>query len=268
MALPEEKKPVYDEKVKYVLEQLKKGNSRAEIADDLDYSSYKSMDMYLRRKNFRWNADEEIYEPKHTSTGTRSVKNFNSDSKAELIIQLMESEDQDPKKVAQQVGFNDHLKLAKFMERKGYTWSSDRRNYIKKQAAEVSESESKEDDDTSQTEEPEPAEPQTQHSKLENQMLLAKKIARYEPMLDYLEENWEQLEALVEQEGNGSDGEIPRYAVPGTTKTKSVYMADSLANLVTEFSKSKNIKQRDIFEAAVIEYLRKYGYVDAVDSIL
>ena len=73
---------------------------------------------------------------------------------------------------------------------------------------------------------------------------------------------------MVEQEGNGSDGEIPRYAVLGTTKTKSVYMADSLANLVTEFNKSRNVKQRDIFEAAVIEYLRKYGYGDAVDSII
>ena len=87
-------------------------------------------------------------------------------------------------------------------------------------------------------------------------MLLAKKIARCEPMLNYLEENWEQLKDLVEQQKSGTNGELPRYAVPGTTKTKSVYMADSLAELVTEFSKSKNIMTRDIFEAAVIEYLR------------
>ena len=119
-----------------------------------------------------------------------------------------------------------------------------------------------------QSEEPGSVEPQSQHINLDHQMLLTNKIARYEPMLDYLEENWEQLKDLIEQQKSGTNGELPRYAVPGTTKTKSVYMADSLAELVTEFSKSKNIKQRNIFEAAVIEYLRKYGYGDAVDSIL
>jgi len=45
-------------------------------------------------------------------------------------------------------------------------------------------------------------------------------------------------------------------------------MADQLAALVTEFSQMKNVSQRDILEAAVIEYLRKYGYADAVNSIL
>ncbi|PUU89092.1 MAG: hypothetical protein CI948_2070 [Halanaerobium sp.] len=77
----------------------------------------------------------------------------------------------------------------------------------------------------------------------------------------------QELLAATEDEKD-SDGEIPHFAVPGTTKTKSVYMADRLAELVTEFSKVRNVSQRDIFEAAVIEYLRKYGYRDAVDSLL
>ena len=86
--------------------------------------------------------------------------------------------------------------------------------------------------------------------------------------MEFLEENIDYLQELLAATENGedTDGEIPPFVVPGTTK--GVYMADRLAELVTEFSKVRNVSQRDIFEAAVIEYLRKYGYRDAVDSLL
>ena len=63
-------------------------------------------------------------------------------------------------------------------------------------------------------------------------------------------------------------GQIPRYAVPGIPVTKSIYMKNQLAQLVTDFSKEKNIKQNDIVEAALIEYFKKYGYKSEVETLL
>jgi len=105
---------------------------------------------------------------------------------------------------------------------------------------------------------------------VERQVNVAEKLAKFTSVMEFIEKNMDSLQELLAatEDEKDSDGEIPHFAVPGTTKTKSVYMADRLAELVTEFSKVRNVSQRDIFEAAVIEYLRKYGYRDAVDSLL
>jgi len=266
LAVPEEKQPVYDEKVNYILTALKNGKSREEIADDLNYSSYKSMDMYIRRRNFRWDNKRGTYVPKFGDHEFENQNLTSVSSKAGLIIKLLSDDGNDPKEVANKVGFNDHKELADFMKRQGYVWSTEERNYIHQSEMEEDEGES------------EKIAPETNGKELaaeirkqvERQVNVAERIAKFTPVLEFLEENMESLRKIVEvtEDGKDSEGEIPHFAVPGTTKTKSVYMADQLAALVTEFSQMKNVSQRDIFEAAVIEYLRKYGYADAVNSIL
>lgn len=45
-------------------------------------------------------------------------------------------------------------------------------------------------------------------------------------------------------------------------------MSDLLARLMTEFSDTKNLSQRDVVETAVIEYLKRYGYKLEVEKLL
>ena len=45
-------------------------------------------------------------------------------------------------------------------------------------------------------------------------------------------------------------------------------MSDMIARLAAEFSREKNVTQREIMEAALIEYLQKYGFKREVDSLL
>lgn len=262
MAAPEQEQAIYDEKVNYILTALKNGKSREEIAEDLNYSSHKSMDMYIRRKNFLWDADRGTYVPKGVDPGFENRKLTGISSKADLIITLFADEDNDPKTVARNVGFNDHRELAEFMERKGYAWSRKSRNYVEKEDEESS------DDIADEQEDSHLADVMQEH--FEKQLSYIEKLVRYTPMLEHLEKNWEQVQEIIADSAKEQEdiAEIPRYGVPGTTKTKSVYMADRLALIVTEFSKSKNVSQREIFEAAVIDYLRKYGYADAVNSLL
>jgi hypothetical protein len=45
-------------------------------------------------------------------------------------------------------------------------------------------------------------------------------------------------------------------------------MSDMIARLAEEFSKEKNVTQREIMEAALIEFLQKYGFKREINSLL
>jgi hypothetical protein len=61
---------------------------------------------------------------------------------------------------------------------------------------------------------------------------------------------------------------MPRYVVPGIFITKSVHMSNQIDQMVRDFSADKNISQRDIFEVALIEFFKKYGYDKEVEIML
>lgn len=65
-----------------------------------------------------------------------------------------------------------------------------------------------------------------------------------------------------------SDGTVPKYAVPRTTKTQILYMSELLVRLMKEFCDSRILKQRDVVDAALIEYFKRYGYQREVDKLL
>lgn len=45
-------------------------------------------------------------------------------------------------------------------------------------------------------------------------------------------------------------------------------MSDMVAKLTGEFSKEKNISQREVVEGALIEYLQKYGFKREIETLL
>ena len=56
--------------------------------------------------------------------------------------------------------------------------------------------------------------------------------------------------------------------MPGLVRTKAIYMGDMIARIAAEFSKEKNVTQREVMEGALIEYLQKYGFKREVESLL
>lgn len=66
----------------------------------------------------------------------------------------------------------------------------------------------------------------------------------------------------------GSGGQIPQYTIPGVAKTKTVQMIHSLDQMVTDFAKEKNMTQRDVFEVALIEFFKRFGYERQVEVLL
>lgn len=53
------KKPIYNDKVNKIIEMLK-FKTRDEVAKEFNYKTYKSLDIYMRRKNFRYDSKDSI----------------------------------------------------------------------------------------------------------------------------------------------------------------------------------------------------------------
>jgi hypothetical protein len=111
--------PIYNAKVNKIIELLKFMN-RDEAAAKLNYKNYKSLDMYMRRKNFTFDPEEQQYVPMQTRVEKmkKDPKSY-APTKVVSIITAFEEEGVDPKVVAKQAGFNDHKEMAEYMKAKG-----------------------------------------------------------------------------------------------------------------------------------------------------
>ena len=262
-------KPIYDDRVKHILRSLVEGKTRDELAAELGHSSYKTLDIYMKRKNFKWDRDKKNYVPAHSrlerqNIGVSSV----SSSKVATIISLFQKEGADAKTIAKRLAFADHRELATYMKMRGYQWSSEKGNYFKvygeiqeeKDASTAPAGYSGDVSDELVTS-PLSSAISTKMSRLDPGQL-----ERFLPLLEMLERNKDKLVDLIIP--GSESGKVPRYAVPGVFVTKSVHMTNTLDTLVREYSKEKNISQRDIFAVALIEFFRRYGYEREIETLL
>ena len=240
--------PIYDSRVRKIMELLK-FQTRDEAAEELGYSTYKSMDQYMRRKNFRFDAEENQYVPRENKTHKldRDPKSY-APTKVVSIITAFEEANPDPRLIAKQEGFREHKEMAEYMTTKGYEWNAYKNNYAKT----IGKVEEKSADEVIE----EVASIQKPSSDIDE----------YIPFIRFLYEKRDDIYQLLS--GTVEDGTIPRYVVPGLVRTKAIYMSDMIAKLTAEFSKEKNITQREIVEAALIEFLEKYGFKREIETLL
>lgn len=256
----------YDEK--FILQKLMEGISREDLAQELNHKSYRTLDMFMRRRGYKWDSYKQIYvlKPESNITSVHS----SSTSKVQRILSLFQA-GIDPKEVAKKVGLKDHRTMAMYMKSKGYVWSSENQNYILIKG-EMSVTENPHTGNSSKS----LNENNTQNSNdfieennintypSENNISKLDKLNKLIPMLEMIDRNKEKLAQLL---GINDEGTIPRYVVGGITITKSLCMSHSLSELVKEFSKEKNISQKEIFEVAIIEFLKKYGYQNEIEAL-
>jgi len=259
-------KAEYDEK--YILKSLLMGKTREELAEEFNHKNYRTLDMYMRRRGYVWDGNKQVYISKPSKSPKFEVAS--STSKVDKIITLFNS-GADPREIAKKVGMKDHRTMAMYMKDKGFIWSSEKQNYVLLKGEQPSISigtKEYEDDITADGSciqanfppSPYPFEdlPSFMDSPKNDRM------ERLLPMLEMLDRNKDKLAELL----SINDGStIPRYVVGGITITKSLCMSHNLAELIKEFSKEKNISQREIFEVSIIEFLRKYGYENEIKAL-
>jgi hypothetical protein len=240
MSVTSQKMPKYDDKVNYILRSLAAGITREQLAEEYGHSGFRAIDMYMRRRNFRWSSIEQNYVPVGSKLGTRQLIGENiHPGKVSRILDAF-SKGMDPKTVANEFGFKDHQDLADYMTKKGYEWSNEDGNYVRKKGLEKDKESS-------------------------NLSSAAEKEEKINPEQSFM------IKALYKKfcmDTNPIIDWIPHYMLPGIAKTKSLQMSHLLIQLVEDFSSEKNITQRAIFESAIIEFLQKYGYKHEVETLL
>lgn len=260
MAMPKGKEPIYDKKVQQVLDGLADGKPRDELAGELGYTNPRSLDTYMRRKHFAWDAGMGNYVPEAgRDSGTHSPAPLTlAPSKAATVVKMFDRGDADAKSIAGQLGFADHRELAGYMKGKGYAWDAGRINYVKQAGRASGPPKAGVGNEC-------PVEERFASETVQSAGVVPGDMASYLPLLQLLEQNRDRLVELLATERNG---EIPRFAVPGIPVTKSVHMMNNLDQMVRDFSREKNISQRDLFEVALIEFFRRYGYEREVGNLL
>ncbi len=255
MKYQDTKEPIYENKVNKVIAELDEGKSKEEVAENVGYGSFKALSNYMRRKNFSWVGKDNKFVPTiGKNVPRKNVLLAIDNTKVGKIISLFHDKDMDAKMIAEEVGFDSHKRLAQFMDTEGYRWDSELSNYTK-----VSRNRKNVELQNEKKYDPKEEREEVKYDHDQD-------LERYLPVLELIKEKEEQLRTLLDS--TNSLNQMQRYAVPGTPCTKSIHMVNSLDDLAKKFCDEKNIRQRDLYESALIEYLSKHGYKSQIDLLL
>ncbi|WP_240371383.1 hypothetical protein [Anoxybacteroides rupiense] len=237
---------VYDDpKISQTLAMLAEGKTKEEIVKHFGNKSWATIDMYFRRKGFRWNG--KTFEPREEG-GTDAVEEARFvQTKAAQIVRQLSQKYADIRQVAIKNGFPSIEEMGDYMKSQGYVWNSDINNY-------------EYDENMAQKQRLQPKKTQGKASgKVEGLP------DEYRDLLAYLLDRKERLYELLEPQNSGT---LPRYKFKGAKANKTLGLPTSLQTLLNDFSKEFNVTQRDIIEVALAEFFKKYGYEEQLNSVL
>lgn len=241
--------PVLDEKVEAILKGLADGKTREQLAEEFGNSNWKSVDMYMRRRDYTWDGRKQTY----VQNVELDIPQLKDTSKAGKVIYFLQQEGNDPKDVAIRLGFKNHREMAAYMKTKGYEWDVEANNYYKKSGWVETSNTSAATNCTV----PVPLVPPTN--------AVPADLQQYLPLLQLLDEHKEQLVELLRP---AESAQIPRYLVPGIARTKTIQMMNTLHDLIADYCNEYNIQQRVLFEVALIEFFQKYGFKREVEMMM
>lgn len=258
------------EKLNRIQSLFDAGKTHAEIAKELGYKKIESFYRYIYRYDDSLNykkafnkktatviqgIETEQEKPEEKTVETKNATA--STSKAETVIMLI-GKGLDIREVAKKLRYKDAQDLADYMSSKGYAWDGSVNNYVlkpKEKKATPKVIEAKEQEKLSDTDIRDIMNGENEGS--------YDFLDRYGDILKLLRDNKDRLVELLSGQQE-SQGNLPRYILPGTTVGKTFNMVQPLKELIIEFSEEYNVQQKDIFAIAMIDFFKKYGYREEV----
>lgn len=256
-----------DEKEQRILQQLSTGKTREELAAEEGNTHWKSIDMYMRRRDYVWCSERHNYIKTDEQSIPEVIAKASDDgllrthTKADRIVQALAREGADVRQVAKQYEFSDYEELAVYMAGKGYQWDVKQHNYRLVERPPREKAESPEAQSSLTTE---------SHDKAEEGYSAAISIKNSE----YSDELWSFLHELYDQREvlqklfKETDQQLPNYLVKGTRKGKTFQMSILLANLAEDYARDYSLTQREVIEIALVEFFQRYGYDKEVATLL
>jgi Phage integrase family len=251
-----------DSRMEEILNGLRKGMSRSELAQKFGNKNRHAVDQYMRRRNYVWSEPDQTYvkskkHPQYSQAEERFVP-----EKVRRILLEFRSVTADAREVARRVGFKDHREMANYMRENGFNWSQTHHNYIRAGNAQTPKEKpghAQESDTVFASEDVMVTE--AIHSQLSIER------PQISSILQMLYENRDRLVTLLQQTPPRALT-VPRYNVGGGYITKTLHMHAALEEMVRDFSQEKTIPQREIFEVALIQFFYRYGYGKKVEAVL
>jgi len=252
------------QKITYIIDGLAKEISRDVLADDLGYSNYKCMDIFLNRNGYKWNKQKQNYECQQPVKNTKL--SIVPQSKVEQVVRFIAAGN-DTKETAVLTGFGEAQSLGTFMLAKGYVWDEEADNYVK--GTDVEDTSAIDDEaileEATETVPTVPSGTATGIAlNLEEQFLLKQAL----PLLQQLLENKDTLEQLMGSSTADEEATLPRFNIPGRYMTKCVHMTDLMDQMVKDYSVQNNVSQKVIFTVALVEFFRKHGFLNEINTLL
>lgn len=221
-----------EEKLKYIFELVKQGKKPEEISGIMGYKNHGSMKNFMCSRGYIWNKEKSRYDKYEKKTNGKITAD--NDFKAKRIIILFENKEE-PKEIAKKLGFTSHNEMSDFMKKNGYDWSSRDGNYTKT------------------------------GNGISRNIAELKELDKYVEILEILSKNYKELEETLSL---NPDKCIKKYRIPGINTIKSIQMINTLNDMTKEYSRAYNISQKHIFEIALIEFFKKYGFKKEVEYVL
>lgn len=233
-------------KIEEILSLLSAGNNKEQVAKEVGFDNVRKLYQYATRHNLKWNEKVNNYEvpkEKYHKDIKPVVVEDNHTVKIQNIISMIDR-GINGHEIAKKFKFEDYNQMAQYMKTRGYEWDINKNNYIKK--PNVFLTEDKEEQKINNDENSEETE--------------------YKDVIKILISNKDKINQILNSKKDS--GKMPRYLISGIKVTKTIGMNHALGNLIKEYCDEMNISQREFFEVASIECLKKYGYANEVKALL
>lgn len=228
---------VYDEKVRKVLSLLAEGKTKDEISKFYN-QKWKTIYIYMNRKNFLWDNEQNTFVEKVVSTDTKTPTIIEN-TKAAQIIRMFDVKHPDIKKIAIKHGFQSVEVLGEYMKSQGYRWSDEQQNYV---------------EDVS----------------LVKTNLVVSSTAEPSIQMDermFIQFLMQHQSKLLELLGTENATGLITYKFKGSKVQKTLSLASSAAVLIKDYSLEFNMSQRLVVETALAEFFERHGYKDRLRAV-
>jgi len=100
---------------------------------------------------------------------------------------------------------------------------------------------------------------------VEEKKNVKKSLDEYIPVLDLLMNKQQRLEVILSLKE--TDKPL-MYSIKGKKSTKTVFISEMLQEVIKEYSAEIQVKQGEIIEVAIVDFLVNHGYEERVKGIL
>lgn len=224
-----------DEKLQNYLQDFSNGLTREEIADKYNVQ-WKSIDMYFRRRGYRWDHELQTYVIKEESISAVTDM-IPLNTKAAQIVRLLDVKHPNIRQTANKMGFESIDAMGDYMKANGYLWNDELNNY-----------------------------------EFQPELVEKKPVATSSTIIDYGQDERAFLHLLMQHKDRlldllATEQQLNTYRFRGNKVNKTLTITSGAATLLEDYHKEYNITQRQIVETALAEFFERHGYAEQLRNV-